>query len=110
MGQAFNGMEIRDLTCQRQNGNGNVGAGFEPARHCYREGILQFKFSRPWSILECARWIPAFAGTTMAEGSNSLRLIEIVTLLSFLHEMDEQPTHTLSPLAPGGRELERGGF
>ena len=40
----------------------------------------------------------------------SLELIEIVTLLSFLHEMDEQPTHTLSPLAPGGRELERGGY
>ena len=37
MGQAFNGMEIGDLTCQRQNGNGNVGAGFEPARHCNRE-------------------------------------------------------------------------
>jgi hypothetical protein len=43
----------------------NEGAGFEPARHFYWEGMVQFLFTRPWSILECMRWIPAFAGTTM---------------------------------------------
>ena len=39
-------------------------------------------------------WIPAFAGMTRGKESSNLRLIEIVTLLPFLPEREEdlEPT------------------